>query len=59
MAANGQLQQAESFRAPDDAAAVAKARACHLSGHAMELWDGGRLVGRFSRLGDYTPGARS
>jgi len=46
----------DAFEAEDDAAAVEAARSLS-NGEAMELWQCGRLVGRFSKLGVFTPGA--
>jgi len=45
----------ESFQAADDAQAVEKARLLRLSGEAAELWQAGRIVGRFTKTGTYTP----
>jgi hypothetical protein len=45
----------ESFQAVDDAQAAEKARILRLSGEAAELWEGGRIVGRFSKSGVYAP----
>lgn len=52
----GRLQLGEAFEAPDDAHAVEQARTHHATGEAAELWKGGRLVGRFSKIGTFTPG---
>jgi hypothetical protein len=45
----------ESFQAADDAQAVEKARLLRLSGEATELWQAGRIVGRFTKTGSFTP----
>ncbi|MGA0605419.1 hypothetical protein ACO2Q0_05400 [Phenylobacterium sp. VNQ135] len=57
LGADGRLLLGETFEAADDAAAVARAGAQHRTGVAAELWAGGRIVGRFSKLGVFTPGA--
>jgi hypothetical protein len=50
------LQPAEILDVADDAQAVALAARALTPGQGAELWHGGRLVGRFSRLGVYTAG---
>jgi hypothetical protein len=52
----GRLRLGESFQAADDARAVENARVLRLPGEAAELWQGGRIVGRFSKTGTYAPG---
>ena len=54
--ASGRLQLGEAFQAPGDAEAIEAARALAPAGQVAELWAGGRLVGRFSRTGDFAPG---
>ena len=54
--AAGRLVLGESFEARDDRAAVEHVRARPIEG-PMELWQGGRLVGRISKLGQFTPGS--
>ena len=49
------LQPAEILDVADDAEAVAMAARSLIAGQGAELWHGGRLVGRFSKLGVYTP----
>jgi hypothetical protein len=53
----GRLVLGEAFQAEDDAAAIERARKLHDATGAAELWEGGRLVGRFSKLGGFKPGA--
>lgn len=55
VATGGRLQLGESFEAADDAEAVRLAGDLR-GGQAVELWEGGRLVGRISKLGVFTPG---
>lgn len=50
------LQPAEVLDSADDATAVAHAQRRLTPGQAAELWAGGRLVGRFSKLGVFTAG---
>lgn len=47
----------ETFHGSTDAEAVQRAQGLHQAGTAAELWDGGRLVGRFSKQGAFTPGS--
>ena len=54
VAAGGRLQLGETFDAPDDEAAVAHVQALGRP-TAMELWEAGRLIGRVSKLGVFTP----
>lgn len=51
----GRLQLGETFAAPNDAKAIEHARSLHQDGQAAELWQGGRLLGRFSKFGAFTP----
>lgn len=51
----GRLRLGENFQASDDVAAAEKARLLRLAGEAAELWEGGRIVGKFSKSGVYTP----
>jgi hypothetical protein len=55
VAEGGRLRLGEAFQALDDAQAIARARVLRLSGEASELWEGGRIVGRFSKSGGYAP----
>lgn len=48
------LQPAAVLSSRDDAGAVAQAEDRLRRGQAAELWAGGRLVGRFSKLGVFT-----
>jgi hypothetical protein len=50
---NGRLQLSRTLECADDEAALQQARA-GVDGQAAELWHGGRLVGRFSKLGIFT-----
>lgn len=52
----GRLNLGETFTAPGDAEAVQRARGQLIRAHAAELWEGGRLVGRFSKAHDFTSG---
>jgi hypothetical protein len=54
--AAGRLRLGDVLQADDDAAAIAAARAALPAGQAAELWQGGRIVGRFSRSGAFAPG---
>ncbi|HEY8571633.1 hypothetical protein [Phenylobacterium sp.] len=51
---SGRLQLSRTFDCSDDEAAVEQAREAAAEGEAVELWDGGRLVGRLSKLGVFT-----
>lgn len=51
----GRLRLGQTFPAPSDADAAAQARALLSPGQAAELWEGGRLVGRFSKTHEFTP----
>ena len=53
---DGRLQLGQAFQAQDDAAASAVARAAAAPGQSIELWEGGRMVGRASEDGVFTPG---
>lgn len=53
----GRLTLGEMFHAAEDDQAVTHARLLLRPGAAGELWCGGRLVGRFSKLGAFTPGS--
>jgi hypothetical protein len=53
--AEGGLQRGPAFDAEHDGAAVEAARALRRSDEQVELWQGGRRVGRFSKLGVFTP----
>lgn len=55
--AAGRLALGQTFHALSDAEAVQRAEGLHQSGTAAELWEGGRLVGRFSKQGMFTPGS--
>lgn len=52
----GRLLLGEAFQAETDALAVETARLLQDVERPMELWEGGRLVGRFSSLGLFTAG---
>ncbi len=56
VAGSGRLRLGQTFEAPDDARATALARELLVAGEACELWEGGRIVGRFSKLSDFTKG---
>jgi hypothetical protein len=56
--AGGRLQLGEAFTARDDTAAVELARSLHQAGGEAELWAGGRLLGRFNKLGAFAAGVR-
>jgi hypothetical protein len=45
------LQLGQSLSSPDDASAITQAGELAREGPAAELWQGGRLVGRFSKHG--------
>ena len=49
------MRLGEPFQAVDDQHAVEKARLLRLSGAAAEVWESGRIVGRFSKSGGYEP----
>lgn len=51
----GRLRLGESYQASEDKEAVVKAQALLLRGQPAELWQGGRLVGRFSDAHEFTP----
>ncbi|WP_309089346.1 hypothetical protein [Phenylobacterium sp.] len=52
----GRLVLGETFTAASDAEAVEHAAVLFRKGGEGELWCGGRLLGRFSKLGVFTPG---
>jgi hypothetical protein len=54
---DGRLHLGEAFEAVDDQAAGARAETLAVSGKIGELWEGGRMVGRVSKRGVFTPGA--
>ena len=49
----GRLNVGEAFAAQGDEEAVQRARMLLSRAHAAELWEGGRLVGRFSKVHDF------
>jgi hypothetical protein len=51
----GRLRLGDLFQAPHDEAAVASAEPLLIQGQEAELWQGGRIVGRFSAHGAFTP----
>ena len=51
----GRLRLGEAFQAPDDGVAVETGRHLRPTGEAAELWQAGRIVGRFSKSGGYAP----
>ena len=53
---DGRLQLGQAFEAVDDRAAAAQAESAAQRGRTAELWQGGRLVGRVSVTGIFTPG---
>jgi hypothetical protein len=55
VAEGGRLRLGDAFQALNDGQAIAKARLLRLSGAAAELWQEGRIVGRFSKSGGYAP----
>lgn len=57
VAAGGRLVLGETFHGSSDAEAIARAGTLQQAAAASELWAGGRLVGRFSKQGVFTPGA--
>jgi hypothetical protein len=54
--ADGRLQLGLAFEAVDDRAAGAQAESAAQRSRTAELWEGGRLVGRVSADGKFTPG---
>jgi hypothetical protein len=52
--AGERLQLAAVFHAADDAQAARLAGGRLDVGQAAELWEGGRLVGRFSKIGSFS-----
>ena len=55
VATGGRLRLGDLFQAANDEAAIASAGGLLMRGEPAELWEGGRLVGRFSAQGAYTP----
>jgi hypothetical protein len=53
---DGRLAVGETFSASTDAEAVARAGSQLIPGRAAELWQGGRLVGQFSKAHEFTAG---
>ena len=53
---DGRLRLGDRVEAAQDDLAAATASSLLFEGQAAELWDGGRLVGRFSKTGDFTRG---
>ena len=53
---DGRLAVGETFAASADSEAVIRARPQLVHARAAELWQGGRLVGRFSKAHEFTPG---
>lgn len=49
----GRLRLGQSFPAQSDEDAAAQARELLSPGQAAELWEGGRLVGRFSKTHEF------
>lgn len=54
--ADGRLRLGETFAAASDDEAVALARPRLRARQGAELWDGGRMAGRFSRDHHFLPG---
>jgi len=52
---DGRLQLGEALEAADDLAARAAALAAARPGQTVELWEGGRLVGRVAEDGRFIP----
>jgi hypothetical protein len=52
----GRLNVGETFTAQGDAEAVQRARGQLIRAQAAELWEAGRLVGRFSKTHEFTAG---
>jgi hypothetical protein len=52
----GRLRLGDLLQAPHDEAAVASAATLLTRGQEAELWQGGRLVGRFSARGEFLRG---
>jgi hypothetical protein len=53
---DGRLELGQALQAQDDAAASAVAKAAAAPGQSLELWEGGRLVGRVSEDGVFSLG---
>lgn len=56
IADGGRLVVGEAFDAKDDGEALERAKRLHDGKAPLELWAGGRLVGRLSKLGLFTAG---
>jgi hypothetical protein len=54
---SGRLRVRLVFTCADDRTAVIRAQELEPQDAAKELWQGGRLVGRISKLGAFTPSA--
>lgn len=52
----GRLRLGGTFSAQTDTDAVARARPMLREGQGAELWDGGRMAGRFTTDHDFLPG---
>lgn len=52
----GRLRLGETFPAESDCEAVARARLLLRAGAGAELWDGGRMAGRFTTDHEFLPG---
>lgn len=52
----GRLRLGETFQGSTDEEAVAKARPFLIRGVPAELWEGGRIAGRFSSLHVFSAG---
>lgn len=50
----GRLRLGQPFPAESDQDAAEQARAMLTPGQAAELWEGGRLVGRFSKTHEFS-----
>ena len=53
---DGRLQLGQAFEASDDRAASERAVGLAVKGQTAELWEGGRMVGRVSKHGDFSTG---
>ncbi|MBL8554658.1 MAG: hypothetical protein JNL41_10305 [Phenylobacterium sp.] len=56
VASGGRLRLGETFQASSDGEAVMKARLLLVRGQSGELWEAGRIVGRFSDTHTFSPG---
>jgi hypothetical protein len=54
---DGRLQLGQAFEAADDTVAAARALELAQMGQSAELWEGGRIVGRVSKIGGFAAGA--